>query len=186
MKKLILLAMVLVMAGFALAFTVTDNPSGGQYPAHMRRASKGTPVNIIISQVAIEDTAGSANPYLVIDTLSASSRRAIWMAPFDCKVDSFYVSLDGDSLLEADSVYIMAISNNSATNGDTLLRDSLNGVQALYTPILLHGGPGADTTKNKLTKGKHMIISVNPAGSAISSKSVYNINFMVTPADWAR
>lgn len=186
MKKLFIVIGLVILVGLAFAGTVTDNPTGGQYPAHMRRASKGTPVNIRISQVAIEDTAGSSAPYLALDTLSSSSRRAIWSAPFDCKLDSFYVSLDGDSVLAADSVYIMVIGNNSATNGDTLLRDSLNGVQNLYTPIKLHGGPGADTTKTFLTKGKHVIIHVNPAGSAITSKSVYNINFLVTPADWAR
>jgi len=183
MKKYFIISILFLMAAGAIAQTVTDNPYGAQYPSQLRRAAKSTPVALQLRTWCGDDTVGSAGPTVVVDT--TTQRTIIWRAPFDCKVDSFYVSCGlADSVVAADSFRFNVVGNTSGTNGDTIICDSLNGVQALYTPISLHGGP--DSTKTVLTASKYLRIWYDPAGSATTTKTTFSINFVVTPADRAK
>ncbi|MDD4352702.1 MAG: hypothetical protein PHU71_07060 [Candidatus Gracilibacteria bacterium] len=173
---------ILVMVGIAAAFNVSDNPSGALSAFYQKYFAKAKPITFQISYAAYDDTVGSSAPSVSLDTITPCSRNYMWRAPFDCRIDSVYIQCGyDDSLKAADSVALLAISNNSATNADTFICDSLNGVQALFTPASMHGGP--DSALNKVAKGKWVRFRLNPAGSAITSESVFYVSFIAIPAD---
>jgi hypothetical protein len=185
MKKLILILLVMAMALPLYAFTVTDNPSGGLYPAHLRRDVKGKSIPFVLSTVG-----DSVAIHTALDTTSGAWK-FLWVAPFNCKVDSLKIVL-GTALLALDTVYtrywaIRGISNNSATNGDTIWRDSTMRFPLTATTITQYtvwtpkGGP--DSTLNKMTKGKILRITLDQLGAAATPMKWFG-EFFVTPSDW--
>jgi hypothetical protein len=182
MKKLLISLALLVMVGSAYAASVTDNPIGGLYPIHLRRAAKSYTVSFQVPQETVEDTAASTAPWVAQDTVTQASRLWMWRAPHDCKIDSFYVSIGGaDSIKAADSARVLFISNNSGTNGDTIICDTLT-VATRYSWTKLTNNL-ADTAKNIMAASKTLTVKVDPYGSATTSRSHFWFEFTVTPSD---
>jgi hypothetical protein len=177
MKKLFILVVLMVMAIVGYSLTVTDNPAGGSYPVNLKRNAKAKLVTFVLSTVAADTILGQNAFY--------------WRAPFDCKIDSFHM-INGVAIAAADTATgvfwrLRGITNNSGTNGDTIVYDSTRAGLGITltagTDRKLKGGP--DSTRNTMAAGKKLIFTMNGAGvtATVASAGYYFFSFTVVPAD---
>lgn len=173
--------MVFATAVSLYAFTVTNNPQGGLYPAHLRRTAKVQTIDFMVSTIgdsvaihtALDTTSGNWNYYFRV--------------PFACKIDSFYM-INRAAILAADTASgryweWRVIGNQSATNGDTIVADSCTagwgGTITALTLRKLRLGP--DSTQ-KFDAGKLIKFETSQTGAAATPTQWY-IQMFLTPAD---
>lgn len=184
-KPAVAMVIFMLAAGaIATAFEVSNNPSGAFSAFYLKYFAKAKPVSFTLK---------SYNG-TTLDTTDAGNREYVWLCPFDCRLDSVKIVLGSgygaDSLLDADSAVascftFRVISNNSATNGDTIRIDStvsasLGTTKSAMTVWKPRGGP--DSTKNKVAKGKIVRFLYKTVGTT-ESKITMGVNFLAIPAD---
>lgn len=194
MKKTLILFVLVAMAAVCYAATATDNPLGGLYPVHLRRAAKGTPMTFRLQTYMVIDTGlTGGKPARNVDT--TGPKEFMFYAPFDCKVDSFYFTWGtkdtffNHDTAATDANWKLRIISDTANGAgaDTLRFDSTvtasfgsSTVKRPFGKWRPRGGP--DSASNILNKGDYLMFQLKHTASC-TSQAVLHGNFMVIPTD---